>query len=270
MYHKGGPRFVLDRFLPMMDTGNWRWKMGGYFKDWMDDNPEEALPWLAENVGKMKRLSFGFFEAPFHSLLESSPEMAKRLLEVVPPERRKDALRSLSNRDMTEAKQIAWANVVRKLAPETIAWPIMNWSDGDGSPFTMAEVSEYMDRIDANKEERRTIYLIAAQEGSAGDTGRRRSDENLADWIVQLRKWVAQQDQDFVDEVTGQALFGGDGATKKNYDLAKKYHALSGNDKILLPLLDRYTYEENIPLARELAGQLTDETLRIKYLEKFK
>ncbi|QTN33159.1 RNA polymerase sigma factor [Akkermansiaceae bacterium] len=270
IYLKGGARMALERFLPVMHTGNWKWTMGRYFKKWMDANQEEALPWLAENVGKMKSLSYGFFEESFHPFLASSPGTASRLLEVIPPKRRLEALRSLSNRAMPEASQIAWADAVRKHAPEAITWPIMNWSDGDGAPFTMAEVSGYMERINASKGERKACIFAAGWAGSAGDQSDRGWERKLPDWIIRFREWAAGIEPEIVEEATGLALAGGYSVSQENYGLALKYHRSSGDDKILLPLLDRDPTDEELPLARELAEHLTDGALREKYLKKFK
>ena len=92
--------------------------------------------------------------------------------------------------------------MVRKHLPpvdrvEAITWPLVLWSDGDGKPVSIDEITTYlqhvgayMNRINPSQVERAACVMTAAmaQEG-VGHGGPDRP--TLDEWIELLRKWVA-------------------------------------------------------------------------------
>jgi hypothetical protein len=268
---KGGPWLVMDRFVAVINQGSWKWTLGQYFKNWMDVNPDEAIAWLARHVDGIPTLQWGFLDLSLHPLLATSPVTAGRLLEAIPPERRLESMRSLRNDELSDAQQLGWAAVVRQHLPEAdrlqaIAWPTMNWSDGDGSPMELAGISAYMERIEVTREEREACLLIAAEErmGYASLPA-----STLTDRVAEFRKWVGGHEPQLVEKATGVLLSGRNGISPEAADLLLRYHAESGDDELLLPFL---TYldgtEEKAEIARRFAEQLTDGELRKVHLEK--
>ena len=270
---KGGPALVLERFLGSIDKASWSWTLGDYFKSWTDSDPDQAIAWLAKHSGRIRSLSPGFFPAAFYPLLAKDPDTAARLLEAVPPERRYDSLRAVAYAPESADQEIAWAKIMRKLVPEknlpnAIAYPAMNHSDGDGAPMTMSQISAYLKRIDATPAEREACIRVAATEhSSAGDANRYAF--KLPEWLEALRGWVAGLDPKLVDRATGLALahasFG------EAAELALRYHEKSGNDELLVPLLERCPNDDEAQsTVRKLAEHLTDQKLRRKYLAQLK
>ncbi len=269
---KGGPRLVLERFVGEFDEGSWKWTLGEYFSQWMREDPGSAIDWLAEHVDGMGSLEFGFLDVSLHPLLENSPETAGRLLEVIPPERRLESLRSLENDEFSDAQQIAWAEMVRRHLPEkerlsAIGWPIMNWSDGDGQPMDLPEVSEYLERIGASEAEREACVMLAAEERMAigGLTGR-----DLIDSAAAFREWVEGIDSDLVDRATGILFSARMEISGEAVDHLMRYHDESGNDDLLIPFLENMNAENHqARFALRLVEKLRDDGLRQRYLEKF-
>lgn len=268
---KGGPWLVMDRFVAVINQGSWKWTLGQYFKNWMDMDPDEAIAWLARHVDGIPTLQWEFLDVSLHPLLATSPVTAGRLLGAIPPERRLESMRSLWNGKLSDAQQIGWAAVVRRHLPEgdrlrAIAWPTMNWSDGDGRPMELAGISAYMERIEATREEREACLLIAAEErmGYASLPA-----STLRERVAAFRKWVGGHEPQLVEKATGVLLSGRNGISLEAADLALRYHAESGDDELLLPFL---TYldgtEEKAEIARRFAEQLTDGELRKVHLEK--
>lgn len=273
---KGGPKLVLERFAGSIGKGMWPWTLGSHFKTWIDREPDQAIAWLTKNANRMGDLSPGFFPMSFYPLLATSPDTAARLLDAVPPDRRLGALSTVEDSLVSAAQKIAWAKIMRQHLPEkdrtqAVAWPTMNHSDGDGAPMSMSQITAYLKQIDASKEERAACIMVAAREHSAaGPAGH--DDLEMPAWIEALRDWVKGQAPELVDRATGVALAQGiDGSIKESGDLALQYYEKSRNDDLLVPLLENTpSNDESRPLARKLAGQLSDATLRRKYLDKFK
>lgn len=271
---KGGPWKVMERFIGSFNKGSWKWTLGPYFHRWIEQHPDAAIDWLAKHVDRMDRLEFGFLDASLHPLLATSPETAGRLLEAIPPERRLESMRSLENDEFTAAQQIAWAEMVRRHLPEkdrlkAIGWPIGNWSDGDGAPMELPEVSSYLERIGANRAEREACILQAAEERIhrvADDPG-----EGLLDSASDFRAWVKGLEPDLVDPATGVLFSGRMGISEEAVELLSSYHAKSGNDELLIPFLKLTDAgSDQAPVARRLAARLGDQALKREYQEKFK
>lgn len=270
---KGSPALVLERFATSIGNGSWAWTLGGYFKTWIDRDPDQAIAWLAKNSGQIKYLSHGFFPMSFYPLLANDPDTAARLLDALPPDRRLDSLRSVEYAPASDAQEIAWVKIMRQHLPakdraQAVAWPTMNHSDGDGAPMSMSQITAYLKRIDATPAEREACIRVAATErSSAGESDH--DDLKTPEWIEAFRRWVAGEAPELVDRATGLALanpFSGDSA-----DLALRYHEMSGNDELLLPLLERISPDsESRATSRKLAEHLTDPKARRKYLDQLK
>jgi RNA polymerase sigma factor (sigma-70 family) len=271
---KGGPWKVMERFVGSFNEGSWKWTLGPYFHRWIQQQPDAAIDWLAKHVDRMDRLEFGFLDTSLHPLLATSPETAGRLLEAIPPERRLESLRSLENDEFSAAQQIAWAEMVRRHLPEkdrlkAIGWPIGNWSDGDGSPMELPEVSNYLERIRAGRAEREACILQAAEERMhrvANDSGK-----SLLDSASGFREWVGGLEPALVDRATGVLFSGRMGISADAEELLSSYHEKSGNDELLIPFLEQTDAgHDQAPVARRLAARLGDQALKRKYQVKFK
>jgi RNA polymerase sigma factor (sigma-70 family) len=268
--HLGGalagisPRLALDQLLPHFGEGRAHWKLGDFFNQWMARDPDEAIDWLARNAHRIGDLSFGFIETVLHPLLASSPETAGRLIEAIPVERRLESLRSLENDELSPVQQTAWARVTRQHLPEAealkaITWPILNWSDGDGAPMPLPDVTAYLESIDASPPERKACIIAAAQEFPD-----LRSDPS-ATALDRLREWVREVEPSLVPQATGTALAAASPFHETEISqLALDFHARDRDDAILLPLIE--ALDGRPEPARQLARHLIDDTLRQKFL----
>jgi RNA polymerase sigma factor (sigma-70 family) len=258
------PRLALDQLLPHFGEDRLHWKLGDFFNQWMARNPDEAIDWLARNAHRIGDLSFGFIETVLHPLLTSSPETAGRLIGAIPVERRLESMRSLENDELSPAQQTAWARVTRQHLPEAealkaITWPILNWSDGDGAPMPLPDVTAYLESIDASPPERKACIIAASQEFPD-----LRSNPS-ATALDPLREWVREVEPSLVPQATGAALAAAASFRETEINqLALDFHARDRDDAILLPLIE--AFDDQPDLARQLAPHLIDDTLRQKFL----
>ena len=270
---RGAYRLAMDRFLPLYGKGSWKWTLGGYFKRWIERQPDEAIGWLSEHVGHMGNLGFGFLDSSLHPLLEQSPETAGRLLAAIPPERRLESMRSLEINDFTATQQSTWAGLVRRLIPEQerlkgITWPTLRWSDGDGAPMPLVEISDDLERIQASAAERTACILAAAQDRPelASEDG-----AALVASLRPFREWVRAHDPSLLDKASGLALFHHLSFVREDrIDMLLDLHARLGGDKILIPFVENHLEFGNAALARRLAERMKDEALRRKTLESIR
>lgn len=274
---KGGPRLVLDHFTRRMSEGTWPWTLADYFKDWIDKDPDEAIAWLHQRAGEMGNPD-QLVSLSFYPRLVSDPATASRILTALPESKRLEALRTLEAGSLADPnRQVAWAGICRTDLPakdrmKAIVWPARNWSDGDGSRMSMADVAAYMDRIQATPAEREACVLNAAAELAKHGTFDDNDSLAPTEKIEALRAWVGTQTPQLLDRATGNGLasLGRNGGEfyAEAAKLALSYHAASPHDELLIPLLDLDTGDESSASARALAERLSDPALRRKYLEK--
>ena len=275
---KGSRKLAMDRFVSRYEGGGWRWTLAACFSHWIDDEPDQAISWLqqhAKELGSPDEL----VSQSFYPRLISDPATATRILTALPEEKRLRSLGKLGLGHLPADQQVAWVKIVRAHTPEkdhpkALTWLTMNWSDGDGSRMSMAEVSAYLDRVEATRAEREACILLAMEEGAS--MGEIRHDNSLpaAERIEILRGWVTAQTPHLIDQATGKGLLGLVGRGGTTYadaaELALSYYEQNPSDELLIPLLDRSSGDESRPSARIMAARLSDETLRRKYMEKHK
>ena len=273
---KGGPRLVLDRFTRRMSEGTWPWTLAVYFKDWIDKDPDEAIAWLRQRSAEMGNPD-QLVSLSFYPRLASDPATASRILTALPESKRLEALRTLEAGSLADPnRQVAWAGICRTDLPakdrmEAIVWPAGNWSDGDGSRMSMADVAAYMDRIQATPAEREACVLNAAAE--LAEHGTFDDNDSLAptEKIEALRAWVRAQAPQSLDRATGKGLAslgrGGGEFYAEAAKLALSYHDASPHDELLIPLLENDLGDEHKATARALAERLSNAALRRRFLD---
>jgi len=264
----------------------WMRPMGRALADWARRDPKEASAWFAEQFasGKFDARSFDggiafptelSREAVF-SLLGPAPEAAKQLLAAIPQNKRRDVLASMRLNDLAENEYSGWAAVVRSVLPkpwrtEAIAWPIYNWSDGDGSPMKLAELDRYLESIRPGDAELEFCILKAASIERCWHDPRDKT-KSLANDLAAMRTWVAARAPDLVGPATAEAL--ADVCPRLPYSeqaaLALRFQQADGNDAYLVPLLEKDAAFANKKTARSLARRLFDPTLRETYLKRLK
>ena len=134
-------------------------------------------------------------------------------------------------------------------------------------------MKDYLDRIEATPAEREACILAVAESCRFPiETGPEGKD--LIEALEGLRQWVGIEDPGLVDGATAKAVGrliereGIDYADAASFVL--RCHQLSGNDELLLALLQGDNGWNHKELARPIAAKLADEKQRAKYLEKLK
>lgn len=251
---------------------------------WALKDPANAEAWFDKQIaaGKIDSRSvkpnfYGrvWWEGALTSaLLAVDPDGANRRLAGLPQAERINVLSCDSFGPVWKKPEIslAYANLLRQQLPENdhlnaISWPVRRL--GEGGTIQFSAVHDYMQRIQATPAERESCIL--------GMTGRfpRASDEFgkvAKEDLDALFEWVRTEAPDLV----GQSISGAFAGLVQNIgysaaaELALQCHEASGEDEVLLPLLNNYDAQENKDLARTLATRLTDTKQREEFLEKFK
>ncbi len=273
---KGGPKLVLDRFAGNYGKGGWAETLATYFTGWAEKEPDQAVIWFQQNVGKTGRPD-ALVVKVVSSFLQSSPDTATRILTTLPESQRLEAINSLEIYDLSDSGQVVWAEIVRAHLPEkdrldVIIWPLIYRSGPDDRRKSMAWVGDYLNRIQATPDERKACILSTARGLHKLEEFDGNDSLSAADKIGALRQWVSAQAPDLVEEVTGVGLYWL-AITSRSYadtaDLALRLYDANPSDELLIPLLDEGDLsDEDQAAARAMAGRLSDEALRRKYLEK--
>jgi hypothetical protein len=264
----GFPRFAV-RGKP-----NWDWFMGGEFSKWVARDKVAAVDWLRQHTGSGGYVPSEMIEDPFFKFLRSDPDTAAAILATRPPEGRREVLRSLSMNELKKSGQEEWAKIMRSQlppedVPEAIAWPVMRWSDGDGSPMHLDQVDAYMERIGVTEAEREVCVMAVAQDAAAWwlPTGENVKEPNR---FEQLREWVSQHDPALLEPATLVALR--EVAQVEGFDqaggLALQFHEETGNDAYLTAVLKVADDRSDPALLRNLIDRLSDPALREKHREE--
>ncbi len=277
------PELGLTRFLHRHNDGDWSWLLGRQFTQWAEKSPDEAADWFIQGIaaglfdhkgiGGGIHLPHEMIAGPVYTLLLSAPGAAGRILSALPGDQRLDSLASLR---MNEVKanpesQAAWAQLARKYLSDgdhlqAIAWPTSNWSDGDGAPMKLDEVTAYMKRIAATPEEIAACIMEVAERRSLDPWNSSGTPDGD---IETLRAWVSAHSPDLVDAATVKAIAHMEAPYPDLAETAFRYHHASGNDDFLIALLERDDAMANKGLAQSIAAALADETRRGEFLEKF-
>lgn len=277
------PEEGLTHFIHLYGDQGWDYSMASGFAGWAKQNPDKAIAWFDEQLaaGAFDRdHTSGAFSKPvglvreaFFALLGPTPDGAGHLLAAIPEGIRLGTLGSIHITSLNEKTHGAWADLVREHLSaseqlKAISWPTQNWSDGDGASMNLSQVSAYLNRISATEAELKSCLLCAA--GEAGSWRTRGPDrKSAAEDLDALRRWVGESMPKLVDPATAKALAAIRAPYPELAEIAMDYHRTSGNDALLIPLLDRHDARDNRPLARRIARQLSDETSRNEYLERF-
>lgn len=230
----------------------WNLTMAYGFAGWAKQDPDKAVAWFDAQLasGSFDRgnsddgpsVPTQLVTEAFFALLGSAPDAAGHLLSTVPSKGQLDTLASINITQLNEQTHGAWADLTRKHLSasdqlKAIAWPLGNWSDGDGSTMNLAEVDGYLDRIGATGDERKSCIMKAAGQVSTWKKSGRDSVP-AAEGLDALRGWVGERMPELVDSATANAL----AALRPPYpewaELALGFHQASGNDELLIPLLE--------------------------------
>jgi hypothetical protein len=139
-----------------------------------------------------------------------------------------------------------------------------------------AKAAELMERIKATPDERRACIEQAAETRIRNLSFQR---QLTRDDIEELRTWTNSQSPELTDHATGKAIASAasmpmNGKQADFAELAKlavDFHATSGSDDVIIPLLESWPamQDQNKEQARALAGKISDEKRRSELLQRF-
>lgn len=283
------PEFALTRFIDRMhdEHSSLSWHLGQALGNWAKKDPVAATAWLDRQIaaGTFESKSLDGKSEPLQCfegslimvLLSTDPAAAGARLTALPSDQRREVLRSNMS-TIRPQDQLAYAQLVRQHLPEEeqagmIASMINGISFHNDS---YAKTAELIDRIKATPEERRACIEQAAETRIRQLSFQR---PLTRDDIEELRAWTNTQSPDYTDQVTGKAFASAasmsvNGKRADFSELAKlavDYHAASGSDEVLIPLLESWsaTQAQNKEQARALAGKVSDEKRRKELLQRF-
>lgn len=270
---KKDPEQGFTRFA-VKDRSDWSFFVGELFHEWVTRDSKSSLAWLQKHAAGGGHIFDQMISNPFFGLLDTRPEISAAVLTTLPPEKRLESLRSLSVASLKEGGQQEWAKVARQHLPpearlEAITWPLMNWSDGDGSPMRLDEVDAYLGLIGAGDEERNACIMTVAGQPRSWTTGPR-DLEAERESLEQMRAWVEGHAPEMLEPATIRAV--GSLARNPGFDeastLAFKFHEQAGNDAYLTGVLDQVDDDSSAGIVREMVGRLKSPELQARYREE--
>jgi hypothetical protein len=280
------PEFALTRFIDRIneDQGVIRWQLSRALGEWAKKDPTAAEAWfdrqIAAGTFESKSLDgksqprMQFEGALIGTLLSSNPETASLRLAGLPEDQRGEVLRNHAVNSLKQEDQLAYAKLVRQSLPEKdgqqcIAGLVSRMAQNSDD---YSAVTECMDRIQATPTEREASVVKVA-----GSKFQRFSYQRkiTRDDIEQLRNWASSQSPEQADRATGLALASTlNGGGKMEFSeiaaLAVECHNASGSDELLVPILEDWQARQNKEQAIELAGKISDETVREGILKRLK
>jgi hypothetical protein len=280
------PEFVLARFSDRINAehGGMHWQLSRAFGEWAKKDPAAATAWFDQQIAAgtfesksldgESRQRIQFEGTIIGTLLGSNPEAASLRIAALPEVQRRDVLRSHATNSLKEEDQLAYAKLVRQSLDEKEGQECIARLASDLSYRNddYSVVTECMNRIEATPAER-----AACVEESAENRFQELSHQRkiTRDDIEKMREWAKSQSPEIADRATGKALAkslqrGGKMEFSDVAALATEYHAASGSDEVLIPLLNDWQsrQNENIEQARVLAGKISDEKVRNEILRK--
>lgn len=258
-------------------TYQWSFYLDALFSDWVEEDPGRSVQWLRNHIAGGGKVSNRMISQPFFRALGDDAEISTSLVTALPETRRLESLRCLDARNLHQASvQPAWARLVRNDLPEAdraeaIAWPLGNWSDGDGTPLLLHEAAEYMERIEANAEERRACVMCLAEQPRSW-RGPDRKDVDFSTGLGFFRSWVAEVEPELVGEATVRALAGTarHGSLEEAGEFAIRMHEQTGDETYHHAVLDEAPQSDEAGVVRRLIDRVADESRRETYQKKLR
>ena len=268
---KKAPGIAFSRFS-VSERHDWNFFLDRLYLKWVQEDATAALSWLRLHTSRGGYVHRRMISVPFFDQLPTDPRISAELLSCLPPESRLGSLSSLEVRVLRDKGQADWAQIVREILPEkdrseAIAWPLGNWSDGDGSPMSLDQVDAYLECIRASDQERNAcVMTVAETTRSWGILSDREVGPGEA--LERMRSWVAERAPQLLEPATLKAL---DALGREAFGIASewslKFHGGGGNDAYLTAVLEHMTGESDAATVRTMIERLSDPVLRAKYGE---
>lgn len=275
------PKAALDRWLDQVnDQGTgMSWQLSNAFQEWQKKDPAAAMAWFDAEISKgsfeSKKLDgrsdarLRFEAVAIRSLLTSDPGDAKRRIEALPEEQRKQVFNGGVFSGLKEESHKAFADLVRAVVPEGERGEAFNSAVSAMARKDFDQVDGFISNIQATTAEKEAIVARAAQSriqglGWDGEVDRAGVDE--------VRAWAATQSPDKADAITGRSLaniWGGESSFDNRVKMIETLHAEGAGDALIISFLsENHQAQQSSDISRALAERVRDESQRAKLLEE--
>lgn len=267
------PGLAVERLSSRLDDEGMSWQLGNTFRMWAEKDPAAALEWMD------KQLADGKFESKtldgkselrvrceaglVAALLQSDPAAATARVQGLPEDQRSAIFNQGMFFRIKPGAERAIADLIRDSVPEKDRLGTLGQTGGrlfyQGG---FDRVGDFLSKIDGSKEERESIVSVAVRNQAQR---MERKPGALAEGMEASRAWIRKESPEALDRITGEAL--ANVASRERFqeaaDLAEKYHAESGSDEVLIPLLrNTFVQDDNRDRVLQLVDKISDEMKR--------
>jgi hypothetical protein len=268
-------------------------------REWSPKDLAMAEVWFKEQIAAGKfdstsldgesQLQSNFEYALMGAWISCDPAAAAVRLKALTEDQRANVLLACATNPIKEEDQLAFANLVRTLAPEnsrispiaSLACCLLSNSaktrvigkflvgDRNDLPSDYTPVTEFFERIQATPEERAAGVEICVLE----KIGFLFSGHLPLEKIDTIRAWAMEQAPGVADKVTSELLWckSFSGSTFSEIaEMATQYSSAADNDGILFEFLSHKVSESDKGEARLLAEKITDPERRQLVLDGLK
>lgn len=279
---KKDPKLALDRLTGEGDDSGRNvinYQLASAMREFATKDPAGAGAWfdqaVADGVFKLKRLDGlnpvreEMEGALVTSLLSSDPIAAAERLKAMPEESRGSKINDYANSLIAKEDQLAFATMVRDLAPKSAASLISNQAYQLAGRGGLAAVSDFLTRIDATPDERKAAVgnAVAKQLSEQAEEAAIAPDD-----IDAMRRWVATEAPGSEDSATGAELCRLAGKDfSAAMEMVLSYHKRSEGDEIVKSFLEGFAesdVERHRDEIRTVVEKIRDEALRNEYLKE--
>ncbi|MFC7336467.1 hypothetical protein ACFQY0_04695 [Haloferula chungangensis] len=279
MLVKKDPKAALDRFLvEASEQGNrMSWELSNAYKEWQKQDPAAALAWFDSEISKgsfdSRKLDgksdsrLRFEAVALRHLLGSDPDDARRRIEALPEDQRKQVFNLGMLSGLKEDSYRSFADLVRAVVPEGDQGEAYHSTVSHLAGKGFDKVDGFILKIDASEGEKAAIVTRAAESGIQKLSREGRINRTAVD---DIRSWAATQSPENADAITGKSLANVWGETSSFDDRARiveELHSEGASDDLLVSFV-RESQKRQQPreLVRSLAAQVRDQAEREKLL----
>lgn len=267
------PGLAVERLSGRMSDEGVSWQLGHTFRKWAEKDPVAAIAWMDKQLadGKFESKTLdGKSEARLRceaglvaALVGSDPAAALVRMQGLPEDQRSAIFDQGVFYQIKPGTELAMADLIRSSVPEAQRVSALAKTSGQlVHQGGFDRVGEFISKINASKEERESIVSSAVSNNS------HRMNQKpgaLAEGMETTRAWIRKEAPEALDRITGQTLasMASRDRWQEAAELAEKYHAESGNDQLLIPLLQSSSVQaNNQDRVFQLLDKISDEGQR--------
>lgn len=279
MLAKKDPQAALDRYLDRANEqeNGMSWQLSSAFQQWQKRDPAAAMAWFDAEIAKgsfdSKTLDgrsdsrLRFEATAISSLLSDDPSDARRRIEALPEDQRKQVFNMGMFSGLKEDSHMAFADLVREVVPEDERGDAYNSAVSGLARNGFDKVDGFIFNIEATASEKDAIVSRAVETRIQNIGWEREIDRSVVD---EVRTWAASQSPEHADAITGKSLANVWGEKSSYEDRARMIedlHSEGAEDALIIAFLSEGNGGlKSTEISRSLAGLIRDEPEREKLL----